>query len=94
MNLFILLVLSWMLGGLLINISIRALLKTRLKSVMYIANETDYTQGYTAGITNVKMYYYTIGEIPSTHWLDKVQHTILDSREKLEATIENMSVKQ
>ena len=84
---------SWLVAGLIINVLTRILLKTRLQDVMYIAHESDYTKGYLAGITNVKMYYYTIGEIPSTNWLDKVKHTILNSREKLEATMENVPIK-
>ena len=94
MALFITLLVSWITAGLVINVLTRMLLKTRLNSIMYVANETDYTKGYVAGITNLKMYYYTTGEIPSTNWLDKVKHSILNSREKLEATIENVPVKQ
>ena len=93
MTLFLTLVASWVAAGLIINILTRVLLKTRLQNMMYIANESDYTKGYMAGITNVKMHYYVTGEIPSTNWLDKVKHTMLNSREKLEATMENVPVK-
>jgi len=59
MALFITLLVSWVMAGLVINVLTRLLLKTRLNSIMYVANETDYTKGYVAGITNLKMYYYS-----------------------------------
>ena len=92
MNLFLALVLSWVVGGLIINIIIRILLNTRLKSIMYIADEADYDKGYLAGITNLKMYYYIAGEIPSTNWLDKVKHTVVNNRETLETTMEKVAI--
>jgi len=87
MNLFITLLVSWILAGLIINVLTRMLLKTRLHSIMYIANETDYAKGYLAGSTNVKMYYYSTGEIPDMAWLNKVDHQVLNTRDKLEESL-------
>ena len=39
------------------------------------------------GITNLKMYYYSVGDIPSSHWLDANKFNLLDSREKLDKTL-------
>ncbi len=87
MNLFILLLISWVLGGLVINVLTRILLKTRLNSIMYVADKDDYDKGYLAGITNVKMYYYSKGEIPDMAWLHKVEHEVLNTRDKLEESL-------
>ena len=87
MFLFGMLLVSWVIGGLIINVLTRILLKTRLNSIMYIANETDYAKGYLAGITNVKMYYYSKGEMPDMAWLNKVDHQVLNTRDKLEESL-------
>ena len=88
MNLFITLLISWVLAGLIINVLTRLLLKTRLNSIMYVANETDYRKGYLAGITNLKMYYYSTGEIPDMDWLLKVEQELLTTRTKLDASLQ------
>ena len=87
MALFITLLVSWVMAGLVINVLTRLLLKTRLNSIMYVANETDYTKGYVAGITNLKMYYYSTGEIPDMAWLEKVERKLLDTRTKLDESL-------
>ena len=87
MALFITLLVSWITAGLVINVLTRMLLKTRLNSIMYVANETDYTKGYVAGITNLKMYYYSKGDIPDMAWLQKVEHKLLDTRSKLDESL-------
>ena len=87
MALFITLLVSWITAGLVINVLTRMLLKTRLNSIMYVANETDYTKGYVAGITNLKMYYYSTGEIPDMAWLEKVERKLLDTRTKLDESL-------
>ena len=38
--------------------------------------------------SNLKMYYYTTGNIPPISWLDSNTHTILNTREKLEETLD------
>ena len=55
---------------------------------MYVANETDYRKGYLAGITNLKMYYYSTGEIPDMDWLLKVEQELLTTRTKLDASLQ------
>ena len=46
-----------------------------------------YIQGYLAGVTNIKMYYYIIGSMPSTNWLDANKFTALKDRESLLKTV-------
>ena len=87
MTLFITLLVSWITAGLVINVLTRMLLKTRLNSIMYVANETDYTKGYVAGITNLKMYYYSTGEIPDMAWLSKVESQLLKTRTQLDESL-------
>ena len=87
MFLFAMLLVSWVIGGLIINVLTRILLKTRLNSIMYVANESDYTKGYFAGVTNLKMYYYSKGDIPDMAWLQKVEHKLLDTRSKLDESL-------
>ena len=87
MFLFMMLLLSWVIGGLIINVLTRILLKTRLNSIMYIANETDYAKGYLAGITNLKMYYYSTGEMPDMAWLSKVESQLLKTRTQLDESL-------
>ena len=87
MTLFILFIVSWLVTGLLINIGTRILLRTRLQSYAQLHDVDAYTQGYGTGITNLKMYYYSTGEIPSVDWLQTNMKKILNTREKLEATL-------
>ena len=87
MFLFGMLLVSWVIGGLIINVLTRILLKTRLNSIMYVANEDDYNKGYMAGITNLKMYYYSKGEIPDMDWLQKNERQLLDTRTKLDESL-------
>jgi hypothetical protein len=87
MFLFAMLLVSWVIGGLIINVLTRILLKTRLNSIMYVANENDYTKGYMTGVTNLKMYYYSTGEIPDMAWLQKVERKVLDTRTKLDENL-------
>ena len=88
MSLFITLVASWVVAGFIIQLVIRTLLRTHLNNFIGIENQLDYTKGYLAGITNLKMYYYSQGEIPDTQWLDKVKFHVLNKRDELEATLE------
>ena len=49
---------------------------------------SGYLQGYLAGVTNVKMYYYILGSIPSTNWLDANRFKTLKDREALLKTVD------
>lgn len=89
MNLFLILVASWIIGGLVLNVLIRLLLKSRFHNMLYITNDTDFSKGYLAGITNLKMYYYRTGEIPDMAWLQKVEHRLLDTRTALDEHLDN-----
>jgi hypothetical protein len=87
MNLFLTLLASWVIAGFIIQMVVRLLLRTRISNCVAIGNEADYVKGYVAGVTNVKMYYYSQGEIPDTQWLDKVKFHVLNERDKLEETL-------
>ena len=39
------------------------------------------------GITNLKMYYYIIGSMPSTHWLDDNKFKVVKDRVSLLKTV-------
>ena len=47
----------------------------------------DYQKWFGAGVTNLKMYYYSTGKIPPIEWLQANMSTVLNTREKLEATL-------
>ena len=49
---------------------------------------SGYLQGYLAGVTNIKMYYYILGSIPSTNWLDANRFKTLKDREALLKTVD------
>ena len=49
---------------------------------------TNYLQGYLTGVTNVKMYYYIVGSIPSSNWLDDNKFKLLSSRPLLIKTLD------
>jgi|TARA_R110002110_G_scaffold331325_1_gene542470 hypothetical protein len=48
---------------------------------------SDYLQGYLAGVTNLKMYYYIIGSMPSTNWLNANKFKALKDRKSLLQTV-------
>ena len=87
MSLFILFVVSWLITGIFINVCTRILLRSKLKEYVELSDTDSYTKGYGTGITNLKMYYYTTGEIPPIEWLQDNMKSILNTREKLEATL-------
>ena len=90
MNIFFICLLSWIVAGTIINVLTRILLRSHLDKALLrtINNKDDYLKGYGIGITNLKMYYYTTGNIPPISWLDSKTHTILNTREKLEETLD------
>jgi hypothetical protein len=49
--------------------------------------ERGYRQGYRDGAVNVKMYYSITTELPSLQWIKENQGKLLDTREKLVASI-------
>lgn len=49
--------------------------------------EQGYGEGYRDGITNVKMYYSLKSELPSIQWLKENRGQLLDTREKLLASL-------
>ena len=49
--------------------------------------EKGYRNGYRDGATNVKMYYSLKSELPSLKWLKENQGQLLDTREKLVASL-------
>ena len=87
MTIFLVFLASWLATGIFINVCTRILLRTKLKEYVELSDTDSYMQGYGTGITNLKMYYYTTGEIPSIEWLQDNMKSILNTREKLEATL-------
>ena len=87
MSTFFMLLLTWMIGGFIINVLCRLLIKSQFHGNMNITNMDDYTRGFGTGTTNLKMYYYTTGQMPSLDWLTTNMEDILNTREKLEATL-------
>ena len=88
MTLFLTLVGSWVVAGIIINFFAKKMLgKTPMTELAYLRDSDGYQRGYMAGITNLKMYYYTLGEIPDTTWLDKVKTQSINTREKLDVSL-------
>ena len=87
MGTFMVLLITWILGGLVINFLCRLLVRTKLQPYMKISDFDDYQKGFGAGVTNLKMYYYSTGKIPPIEWLQANMSTVLNTREKLEATL-------
>ena len=87
MSTFVVLLTTWVLGGLVINFLLRLLVRTKLQPYMKISDFDDYEKGFGTGVTNLKMYYYSTGQIPSIEWLQNNMQTVLNTREKLEATL-------
>ena len=56
MGTFIVLLITWILGGLVINFLCRLLVRTKLQPYMKISDFDDYQKGFGAGVTNLKMY--------------------------------------
>lgn len=81
METFLIFLAAWFIAGLFINL----IFKRSVKEVIYLKD--DYSKGYMHGITNLKMHYYVTGEMPDIHWLQKMQHKDLSTREKYEAVI-------
>ena len=48
-----------------------------------------YEKGYRDGTTNVKMYFSLKQTLPSTHWLKTHSGTWINTREKLDRTLED-----
>lgn len=90
MSIFFVCLLTWLVAGLIINVLTRILLRSHLDKALVhtINNQDDYLKGYGIGTTNLKMYYYTTGNMPPISWLQDNMHTILNTREKLEETLD------
>lgn len=76
-----------------INLCLRFIFKTSPRRIIYdsltqTTSSTDYLRGYLNGITNVKMYYYVVGDMPSSNWLDSNKFHILNSRQLLVKTLD------
>ena len=52
-------------------------------SITSSSDTSKYLQGYLAGITNLKMYYYIVGDMPTSNWLDTNKYKMLNDRPKL-----------
>ena len=81
METFLIFLAAWMVAGIVLNL----VFGRKLKEAIYVAD--GYSKGYMEGITNLKMHYYVTGEMPDIHWLQKMQHKDLSTREKYEAVI-------
>lgn len=83
--------LFWLCTAFIINICIRYIFKITPRQIIYNSitgtNSSDYLSGYLAGITNVKMYYYIVGDMPPSNWLDANKFHILNDRPKLVKTL-------
>lgn len=84
---------AWIFAALVINLFIRLILKTTPRRMIYDSinnpnGTSDYLRGYIAGITNLKMYYYIVGSIPTSNWLDDNKFHILNDRPKLIKTLD------
>ena len=87
-------ILIWIIIAIVINIGVRHFLKTTPRQMVHNAAfpnsiTSDYLKGYLAGITNVKMYYYIIGAMPTANWLDANKFHLLNSREDLLKTVDD-----
>ena len=83
---------AWVCAAVVINICVRILFKTTPRRMLYDSitganNSSGYLSGYLAGITNIKMYYYIVGDMPSSNWLDDNKLHILNDRSKLVKTL-------
>ena len=83
---------AWVCAAVAINICVRILFKTTPRRMIYdsltgTSKSSDYLNGYLIGITNIKMYYYVVGDIPSSNWLDDNKFHILNDRPKLVKTL-------
>ena len=80
--------LLWLIIGIGLHLCIRSINKAILKSSDGRTHLSHgYLQGYLVGITNLKMYYYIIGSMPSTHWLDDNKFKVLKDRVSLLKTV-------
>ena len=84
---------TWLVLAILINIGLRLFLKTTPRKMVYDAMSpnpatSSYLKGYLAGITNLKMYYYILGKMPTTNWLDENKFHLLNDRESLLKTVD------
>ena len=50
-------------------------------------NNNNFKQGYRDGATNVKMYYSMKSELPPIEWIKNNRGNLLDTREKLLASL-------
>jgi len=87
---------AWIFAALVINICVRFVFKTTPRRMLYdnifnTDNSSSYLNGYLAGITNVKMYYYIFNTIPSSNWLDANKCHILNDRDKLLQTVDDQT---
>ena len=86
---------AWIFAGLVINLCIRFMFKVTPSRVLYDnitgSSNYDYLSGYLAGITNLKMYYYVVGDMPSSNWLDANKLHILNNRDKLLQTVDDQT---
>jgi len=85
--------LTWLVIAIVINLGVRYFLKTTPRKMVYNAAlintvTSDYLKGYLAGITNVKMYYYVLGQMPTSNWLDENKFHLLNNREDLLKTVD------
>ena len=88
MTLFLTLVGSWVVAGIIINFFAKKMLsKETLTELEYWRDSDGYVRGYNAGVSNLKMYYYSIGEIPDNAWLDKVKAQSITTRERLDLSL-------
>ena len=90
MGTFTTFLITWLIAGFIINSLCRLLMRTKLEGQMptsTVISGEDYIRGFGTGVTNLKMYYYSTGKIPTLEWLDANMSTILNTREKLEATL-------
>ena len=88
MTLFLTLVGSWVVAGIIMSIVTKRILgTTTVADLEYLRDSDGYTRGYNAGIGNLKMYYYSIGEMPDTTWLDKVKAQSITTRERLDLSL-------
>ena len=82
---------AWIVAGFVINLCIRYAFKTTPRRMLYDSitgsSNSDYLSGYLVGITNLKMYYYVVGNMPSSNWLDDNKFHILNDRPKLVKTL-------
>ncbi len=81
MPIWIQVILAWIILGAFLNLIMFKLYYK--KWVTTVVEETDYTYGYKHATTNISMYYAIYNEFPSAIWINRVQGSCLDSRQKL-----------